>query len=235
MKIHAITEVDMTADEVNTIINDMLSNAPSGCVDQTACNYNPNALTDDGSCFYVYEGCSCDSDDSDTDGICDEVDDCPNIYNPYQHDHDGDGFGDACDDTDDDNDGLIDCWDYWYSDGIILSSEEIMALIQSGACEDFALGEIQSPLPTSIDLLSVYPNPFNPSSLIAFSLNTPQIINIDIYDINGQKIIDLTDQFYNKGVHKIEWVPDFSISSGLYLVSLNTLNSKLSHKILYLK
>ncbi|MEA3432572.1 MAG: peptidoglycan DD-metalloendopeptidase family protein, partial [candidate division WOR-3 bacterium] len=35
--------------------------------------------------------------DSDNDGIPDELDNCPNTYNPDQADSDGDGFGDACD------------------------------------------------------------------------------------------------------------------------------------------
>ena len=42
MRIHAITEVDMSSEAVNEIINEMLSNMPLvlGCIDDTACNYN---------------------------------------------------------------------------------------------------------------------------------------------------------------------------------------------------
>jgi len=35
--------------------------------------------------------------DIDNDVICDNVDNCPNIYNPFQSDIDNDGVGDICD------------------------------------------------------------------------------------------------------------------------------------------
>lgn len=45
--------------------------------------------------------------DTDRDGVTDESDVCPNLFNTDQADHDGDKRGDACDD-DDDNDGVPD-------------------------------------------------------------------------------------------------------------------------------
>ena len=116
-----------------------------------------------------------------------------------------------------------------------MSAAEIEAAIESGSCQDSALGYNKAFLPSSIELVNIFPNPFNPYSMITFNISSPQIVNIDIYDINGQKISDLTDRFYNSGMHNVEWEPDISISSGLYIVHFQTLNFQTSKKILYLK
>ncbi|MAZ55944.1 MAG: hypothetical protein CMP54_03010, partial [Flavobacteriales bacterium] len=73
------------------------------CTDPQACNYNPNANTDNGSCIYTDGVCdTCENEivvdnDTDNDGICDQYDNCPNIYNFSQLDSDGDGWGNPCD------------------------------------------------------------------------------------------------------------------------------------------
>jgi len=48
--------------------------------------------------------------DTDSDGIQDDMDNCPDIENPGQADTDGDGQGNACD-QDDDNDGMPDTYE----------------------------------------------------------------------------------------------------------------------------
>ena len=70
-----------------------------GCLDPEACNYNQNA-TEAGMCEYpeTYYDCygMC-INDNDTDGVCNEVDNCPLVYNPDQEDLNNDGIGDICD------------------------------------------------------------------------------------------------------------------------------------------
>lgn len=65
------------------------------------CSIDPEEQNMGGIIFDV----TCGQLDSDSDGVSDELDNCPTISNPAQVDNDGDGLGDVCD-PDIDNDGV---------------------------------------------------------------------------------------------------------------------------------
>ena len=71
-----------------------------GCMDVTACNYNPEANLQDFTCEFAEEFYDCEGgclSDTDSDGICDGIDNCILISNFDQLDTDSDGEGDVCD------------------------------------------------------------------------------------------------------------------------------------------
>jgi predicted outer membrane repeat protein len=73
--------------------------------------------------------------------------------------------------------------------------------------------------------LSNYPNPFNPSTTIDFSIQNDSNIQLEIFNIKGQKIKTVANNQYEKGNHSIVWngVNDKNkpVSSGIYLYKLN--------------
>ena len=98
-------------DSVNTqrICPEPLMVALQGCTDADACNYNPNATTDDGNCTFQDGIYGCDGEclaDADGDGICDELevpgctDDDACNFDQAATDDDGSCVfpGDLCDD-----------------------------------------------------------------------------------------------------------------------------------------
>lgn len=90
------------------------------------------------------------------------------------------------------------------------------------------------PLPGAF-ALAAYPNPFNNSVLFEFELAKTQKVNIDIFNINGQKIITLANNNYSAGKNAIAWNASPNLSSGIYFARLNTQNSSQCIKILLIK
>lgn len=90
-----------------------------------------------------------------------------------------------------------------------------------------------------------YPNPFNPASNINFSIPNEGLVNIDIFNINGQLVKSYGERYYYAGTHSLSWnVGDNNnivLSSGLYFYKIDYKNSEngkreqLINRMLYLK
>ncbi|MFC1551677.1 T9SS type A sorting domain-containing protein [Candidatus Latescibacterota bacterium] len=83
-------------------------------------------------------------------------------------------------------------------------------------------------------LLNNYPNPFNPSTTIHFTLAESGQIQLMVYSISGQLISILIDDWQESGIHTIEWAPK-ELSSGVYFVRLRQNRHIETIKILYMK
>jgi FlgD Ig-like domain/The GLUG motif len=70
-----------------------------------------------------------------------------------------------------------------------------------------------------------YPNPFNPSTTIKFSIQNDSKVDLSIYNIKGQKTKTLAQNEYAKGTHSVIWngidESGKSVSSGIYYYKLN--------------
>lgn len=73
--------------------------------------------------------------------------------------------------------------------------------------------------------LNNYPNPFNPTTTISFSILINSNVELSIFNIKGQKIKSLTHDKFTKGSHSIIWNGDDDygklVCSGIYLYKLN--------------
>jgi len=70
-----------------------------------------------------------------------------------------------------------------------------------------------------------YPNPFNPSTTISFSISNDSNVELSIYNIKGQRVKTLVNNDFDRGNHSVVWngIDDSgkAVSSGLYLYKLN--------------
>jgi hypothetical protein len=73
-------------------------------------------------------------------------------------------------------------------------------------------------------LFKIYPNPFNNYTVISFDLDEAKLISIDILDIKGQKITELTDKEYLSGSYQLTWNGEneagYRVDSGVYFIRI---------------
>jgi len=76
-----------------------------------------------------------------------------------------------------------------------------------------------------ISNLSNYPNPFNPTTTISFSIPDESSVDLIVFNIKGQKVKSLVKESFESGNHSILWDGDDdfgnSVASGVYLYKLN--------------
>lgn len=89
-------------------------------------------------------------------------------------------------------------------------------------------------IPTEIKLYPNYPNPFNPTTTISFSLPSSQIVNIRVYNLLGEQVADYSNQIYSAGLNEVNFNAN-ELASGVYIVSLETNTIHISQKIALMK
>jgi len=94
-------------------------------------------------------------------------------------------------------------------------------------------------VPVSTCLMGNYPNPFNPETVLHFSLARQEYVHIDIFSVNGQKVRSLVSGVYGAGVHKAIWngLSDNgrAVSSGIYFYRMRAGEYSSVKKMLLLK
>ena len=64
-----------------------------------------------------------------------------------------------------------------------------------------------------------YPNPFNPSTKIVYSVAQPSQVKLIVTNILGQVVETLVDEFRSAGTFEVNFNAE-NLSSGLYIYSL---------------
>ena len=106
------------------------------------------------------------------------------------------------------------------------------------------LEKVQSGLiPKSFQMVKVFPNPFNPVTNINISLSnselSEQFVSINIYDITGKIIKEIYNGNMKKDDYNIQWngTNKFGahVTTGVYLLTVNTSKFIYTEKLLFLK
>ena len=79
-----------------------------------------------------------------------------------------------------------------------------------------------------------YPNPFNPSTTISYTLSESGAVNIGVYNLMGQRIATLVDEYKTAGTHNISWNAQ-GASSGMYYYRLESNGNAITRKMTLIK
>ena len=114
----------------------------------------------------------------------------------------------------------------WYLDDIWVESE-------------FVENDESVLLVQQVKLFENYPNPFNPSTTISFSLPFADKVSLDIFNLKGQKITTLYSGDLPPGTHSLVWngrdQNQSAVASGVYLYRLQTGNRVETRKMMLMK
>jgi hypothetical protein len=89
-------------------------------------------------------------------------------------------------------------------------------------------------IPSEYRLYPNYPNPFNPTTVISYSLPVACYVDLSVYNIIGQKVAILVDEVQNSGNYKIDWNAT-GLSSGIYFYQLKTKDYNTTGKMILMR
>lgn len=107
-----------------------------------------------------------------------------------------------------------------------------------GSVSSMALG-VDDLVPLEFTLSKAYPNPFNPTVNIDFTIPEATDISIQIFDLMGKAVFTHQQAFSSPGNYNFKWNgltnSGTSIASGVYLVNINHKSNLYQQKITFLK
>jgi len=98
--------------------------------------------------------------------------------------------------------------------------------------------EKEIPLPEDFVLYQNYPNPFNSETVIGYDLSTSGSVDIKVYDIIGNEITTLVDEFKQAGKYKVDFNASSTIrnlASGIYFYQLRIRGSEINSEQTYIQ
>ena len=118
--------------------------------------------------------------------------------------------------------------------GIGHGGQAISDLNWATACAVVASVDDNVTMPNRFQLHQAYPNPFNPSATIGFSLDHSAQVKLNVYDMRGALIATLVNNNIQAGHHSVK-VNSNDAAAGVYLYTMTVNGQSTTKKMLLLK
>ena len=87
---------------------------------------------------------------------------------------------------------------------------------------------------SNFNISNIYPNPFNPKTEFDINLLESGLLSVQIFDLNGNLIDELVNDFYASGSFKINWNAGH-LSSGIYILNAQLNGKNISKRLTLMK
>lgn len=128
--------------------------------------------------------------------------------------------------------------EYSYTDNSLNNSGKysyrLKQVDNDGSYEYSSVVEVDYNPVINFELGQNYPNPFNPSTVINYSLSTPEFVTIKIFNTLGQEVATLVNSNIEAGRHSVEFDAS-NLTSGLYLYKIQAGSFTQTKKMLLTK
>lgn len=104
--------------------------------------------------------------------------------------------------------------------------------VQSGNSVD--VKDNSTSVPSNYSISPNYPNPFNPSTKIKYTIPSEEFVKLKVYNLLGEEIAVLVNQVVKPGSYITEWNAS-GFASGIYFYRIEAGNFSSTHKMLLLK
>ncbi len=88
--------------------------------------------------------------------------------------------------------------------------------------------------PVSFELKQNYPNPLNPTTTIEYSLQKDANVVVSIFNMKGQLVETLVNEYQSSGTHQVQWNAK-GMASGTYLYTVKVGDEAMTKKMVLLK
>ena len=140
-------------------------------------------------------------------------------------------------------------YDYFSGDSILVNDIQAEISLEPGEFHIYTTVKLPTPeegifldvensegadLPVDYNISQNFPNPFNPSTTIRYSITTPDIVRIKVYDILGREVKILVNELKQAGTYEIQFDAS-GLASGIYLYRIESGDFVQTKKMILLK
>jgi hypothetical protein len=120
--------------------------------------------------------------------------------------------------------------------GVYNEEQQMIArqVILSGTTYDISQVNSGTITPRQFELSQNYPNPYNPTTTINYSIDKPGIVKLSVYDIRGSKITTIVNENKPAGNYSVNFIAS-SLPSGIYFYKLEAGQYSQIKKMILLK